>query len=121
MTRFMISNEQIAKICHEANKAYCESVGDMTQSHWDECAQWQRDSAVAGVSFTRQNPNTTAEDQHIAWCNHKVADGWVYGAEKNAELKTHPCLVPYGDLPEFQRVKDSLFRAIVKAFDEEAK
>ena len=47
-----------------------------------------------------------------------VADGWVYGAEKNAELKTHPCLVPYGDLPVEQRVKDELFTAIVKAVSE---
>jgi hypothetical protein len=34
---------------------------------------------------------------------------------KDAELKTHPCLVPFEELPKFQQQKDRLFRAIVKA------
>ena len=44
----------------------------------------------------------------------KIADGWVYGKIKDAELKTHPCCVPYEQLPVEQRAKDYIFRAIVK-------
>jgi hypothetical protein len=31
---------------------------------------------------------------------------------KDPEAKTHPCLVPYDDLPEYQQLKDRVFLAI---------
>jgi uncharacterized protein YodC (DUF2158 family) len=43
----------------------------------------------------------------------KIAEGWVYGETKDSEKKTHPCLVSYDELPEFQKKKDALFCAIV--------
>jgi hypothetical protein len=45
----------------------------------------------------------------------KVKDGWVLGHIKDGAKKTHPCMVPYNQLPEGQRKKDHLFRAIVLA------
>jgi hypothetical protein len=105
----------IAKACHEANKAYCESLGDNSQKHWDEAAEWQRESAVKGVLFRLNNPNAPASAQHDSWMQEKVDAGWVYGETKDAEAKTHPCIVPYDQLPEEQRKKDSLFQAIVDA------
>ena len=107
--------EQIAKVCHEANKAYCEAIGDNTQLHWDQAPNWQQASAIAGVEFRIKNPNTTPEDQHIAWCNDKIKAGWKYGPVKDAEKKEHPGLVPYGDLPETQKAKDALFVGVVEA------
>jgi len=48
-----------------------------------------------------------------AWLEDKKKDGWVYGEVKDAEAKTHPCIVPFEELPEFQKKKDALFCAIV--------
>jgi hypothetical protein len=45
----------------------------------------------------------------------KLDAGWVYGEVKDAEKKTHPCLVPFSELPPFQQQKDSLFCGIVDA------
>jgi hypothetical protein len=106
----------IARVAHETNRAYCFGIGDNSQKRWDEAEQWQRDSAVKGVEFALANPDGPASAQHDAWLADKVRDGWVYGVEKNAELKTHPCLVPYLELPLEQRVKDYLFRHVVAAF-----
>jgi hypothetical protein len=39
----------------------------------------------------------------------------VYGEVKDAEKKTHPCIVPYKDLPPEQQAKDHLFKAVVSA------
>jgi hypothetical protein len=107
--------EAIAVVAHEANRAYCEVIGDASQKSWHEAAQWQRDSARAGVRAALDGTARTPEAQHEAWAEHKRADGWVYGPEKSEAAKTHPCLVPYADLPVEQRRKDHLFRAVVQA------
>lgn len=115
----MSFQEQIAKVCHEANRAYCESIGDDSQKSWDAAEQWQRDSAVAGVRFAIANPNAPASSQHDAWLKDKQESGWIYGPVKDPEKKEHACMVPYHELPAVQRVKDQLFRHIVAAFREE--
>ena len=105
----------IAIMCHEANKVWCEMNGDNTQEQWLLAEQWQRDSAIKGVEFRMINYNGGPDAQHKAWMADKVKEGWVYGEKKDAELKTHPCLVPFDQLPEFQQKKDKLFVAIVDA------
>jgi hypothetical protein len=103
----------IAKVCHQANKAWCEADGDKSQKDWDEAEGWQRDSAIKGVQFRIANPQAGKDAQHNAWKADKVADGWVYGEVKDAVAKTHPCIQPFENLPEFQQKKDALFCAIV--------
>lgn len=107
--------EDIARCCHEANKALCESFGDFSQPLWEQAAEWQRESAVAGVKFRLEHPHATAEQQHDQWCRDKRDAGWTCGAKKDAEKKTHPCLVSYERLPKEQQAKDAVFGAIVDA------
>ena len=106
----------IASICHEANRAYCKSIGDTSQPSWEEAPDWQKESAIAGVSFHMANPTASPSASHEAWRQHKEAEGWDYGIKKDPFLKQHPCMVPYDELPIEQRRKDYLFRAIVHAF-----
>lgn len=108
-----LNSHQIAQVCHEANTAYCRVIGDYSQKHWDEAEQWQRDSAIKGVEYAIANPNAPASAQHEAWIEDKVASGWAYGPIKDAAKKEHPCIIPYDGLPIEQRLKDSLFKAIV--------
>lgn len=105
----------IAMVAHNVNKAYCDAIGDTSQKEWDESPEWQKNSAVAGVEAQLANPDMTPEQRHNSWYDHKVADGWKYGQVKDAEKKTHPCLVGYGMLPEKDRVKDYLFGAVVSS------
>ena len=108
--------EKAAQVCHETNRAFCLVFnGDNSQKSWDEAEQWQRDSAVNGVKFVVENreKGLKPEDVHQAWMDAKLADGWKYGPIKDAEKKEHPCLVAYEELPEGEKKKDELFRAIV--------
>ena len=105
----------IAYVCHQANKAWCQSEGDESQTDWAFAEQWQRDSAIKGVKFRLENPEAGPDAQHNAWSADKIADGWVYGEVQDVEKKTHPCLVPFDQLPLFQQKKDKLFSAIVDA------
>jgi len=107
--------EDIAKIAHEVNRAYCLFIGDDSQVAWNDAPQWQKDSAINGVKFHAENPNTMPEDSHINWLKDKLADGWRWGPHKNADKKEHPCICEYKFLPEFQQVKDHLFLAVCRA------
>lgn len=108
--------ENIAKIVHEANKAYCETLGDTSQVSWDEAPENIKQSAINGVQYRLENPNITDKEMHDNWVNFKRIDGWVYGKVKDPKKKTHPCLVPYDKLPESEKIKDALLKAIVGIF-----
>lgn len=103
----------IAKITHELNKAYCESIGDTSQPSWEEAPEWQKSSAINGVKFHINNPNATPENSHESWLKQKEEEGWKYGEIKNPETKEHPCFRPYSELPESQKAKDYIFRQTV--------
>ncbi len=107
--------EQIAKVCHEANRALCEALGDLSQAAWADAPDWQRKSAINGVQFVLDYPDAPASASHESWLAEKAADGWTYGPVKDAEKKEHPCFVPYEQLPREQQAKDHLFKAVVSA------
>lgn len=109
-----MNNEQIARVAHEANRALCLAQGDTSQKPWDGCPEWQKKSAWNGVDLHRKHPDTGESESHTSWLKEKEADGWVYGPEKDAEKKTHPCMVHYDDLPADQKLKDFLFCAVVR-------
>ena len=112
-----------ARVAHEVNKAYCESLGDMSQQHWEEAALWQRQSAKSGAAVALACDAVGPGDSHADWLTMKQNDGWVYGPVKDPKKKEHPCMVPFDELPLEQKVKDFLFlgavRAVAAAWEEE--
>jgi len=116
----IIGVEQVAQVCHEANRAYCQSIGDFSQREWNAAPKWQQQSAIEGVKFHLQSleagvpPSPAAS--HESWLREKEREGWVYGPVKDIEAKTHPCMVPYTSLPLEQQLKDYIFAGIVEAF-----
>lgn len=98
--------DQIAEICHEANRAICEASGDMSQVSWGQTSEDIRMSALAGIRGVLSNPRVTPEEHHQTWVDYKIAHGWKYGESKNAELKTHPLIVPFEELLITDKIKD---------------
>ena len=47
-----------------------------------------------------------AENVHEVWAKNRIEEGWTYGAERDDESKTTPCLVPYSELPETEKNYD---------------
>jgi hypothetical protein len=106
--------ERAARAAHEANRVYCEALGDDSQVAWESAPEWQRQSARRGVEFIMENPSALPSFQHESWLEEKNAAGWTYGPVKDAEKKEHPCFVPYEELPESQKAKDTIFGAVVR-------
>jgi len=108
-----MNKQDVAKVAHEINKAFCHSINDHSQPTWKDAPQWQKDSAIAGVQFHLDNPDASPSASHESWLKQKEADGWKYGEVKDAEKKEHPCFVPYENLPVEQRCKDYLFKQVI--------
>lgn len=103
----------IAAAAHMANRAVCQAQGDNSQVPWEDAPDWQCESAIKGVLAALKG--ATPEQSHEGWCAHKRADGWTFGQVKDAEAKTHPCLVPYAELPAGQKLKDEVYIATVRS------
>ena len=47
-----------------------------------------------------------SKNVHEVWSETRIQQGWTFGELRNDELKTHPCLVPYEELPEEEKEYD---------------
>jgi RyR domain len=47
-----------------------------------------------------------AENTHDVWARQRLADGWTLGPRRDDATKQTPCLVPYAQLPEEEKVYD---------------
>lgn len=47
-----------------------------------------------------------AMNTHDVWADGRIKEGWTYGKMRDDIKKTHPCLVPYEDLPESEKEYD---------------
>ena len=105
--------EEIARLAHNINKAYCAALGDFSQKDWEDAPDWQKSSAIKGVEFHMENPDALPSHSHECWLEEKRMNGWKYGPVKDEDKKEHPCFVPYDELPQDQKIKDYLFKAVI--------
>ncbi len=56
--------------------------------------------------------STSPEELHNSWMRAYYEMGWIYGDTYDREAKTHPDLVPYGELGQLERDKDAVFVAL---------
>lgn len=47
-----------------------------------------------------------ARNVHEVWAQGRMAEGWTWGEQRDDQRKTHPCLVPYEELPDAEREYD---------------
>jgi hypothetical protein len=109
-----MNKTDIARTCHNANKALCEANGDHSQVDYDSAPIWITKSIADGVEF-HLTANRTPEEGHGNWIKYKEKNGWTYGKTKDREKKTHPCMVPFDKLPPIEKAKDLLVSAIVQS------
>lgn len=107
--------ELLGEAAHEACRAFGFSI-DQIIPPWNAAPAEMRKSVIDGVRGVLNGD--TPQESHERWVLGKLEDGWVYGAVKDAEKKTHPCILPYEELPDLDRAKDHIFTTVVRVLAE---
>ncbi len=55
------------------------------------------------LSFTAEEIESLAIQEHDRWVAERIADGWILGPEVDAVSKTTPDLVPWEELTEVEK------------------
>ena len=71
---------------------------------------------IDGILHYWKNPTISARDNHESWRERMINNGWAYGEQVNEELKTHPALVDFDDVPTLYRPNDILFLAVANHY-----
>ena len=64
---------------------------------------------TSGIQLPEElNPllEAMAKNVHEIWAQERISQGWTYGEKRDDTQKHHPCLIPYEDLPEEEKVYD---------------
>jgi len=64
---------------------------------------------TSGVKLTSGQTaliESLSANAHEVWAAKRIEDGWVWGDKRDDSAKTHPCLVPYAQLPESEKGYD---------------
>jgi hypothetical protein len=77
----------------------------------DEAFREQFVSYVDGLCGADEFP--TPEEAHDSWWRTYEAMGWAFGSVRDVKKKTHPDMVPFGDLEQREQDKDAVFLALV--------
>ena len=104
---------------HEAIRGFQAAHNQPVSAHWNKAPKWMKDASVAGVEFRIQNPSAPPDAQHVQWMQEKLDNGWKFGKQKDENIKTHPLLIPYNELPKIERQKDVLVASIINALTAE--
>lgn len=106
--------EIVAAALHASWYAYAVLANGEPGEPWATAPEWQkascRDAARFHYNLHRNGipASEWPERSHKNWLAFKARDGWTFGQVKDAEKKTHPCMVAYAALPESQRAKDDV-------------
>lgn len=98
-----------ARVCHAVTKALNDSRGEVTLDFG-----LIRTGLIHAIQDALDDPSIDGRTMHQSWMEDKLARGWVHGDDKDPVRKTHPCILPYDELPPEQRVKDDLILAVAR-------
>lgn len=107
--------DAIARTVHEALRGWAAAHGQHDIPAWDDAPDWMHASTRESVVHALEHPAPNGRSQHEQWLAQKQRDGWTLGPVKDAAAKTHPLMVPYDALPDWERRKDKLINALAHA------
>lgn len=111
-----VNIHEIASSIHGATRALNRANGDLIPP-WEDLTEEEKLRAEVAVERLLSDPiSRSHEELHNLWWELKIKDGWQYASEYSIELKTHPCMIPYNELPEIELIKDAIWGALIEVF-----
>lgn len=107
--------DAIARTVHEALRGWAAAHGQNDVPGWDDAEDWMHASTRESVLHALENGGADARSQHDQWLAQKTRNGWRHGPVKDAAARTHPLMIPYDQLPDWERRKDALINALARA------
>jgi len=106
---------KIAKAIYEAARLEAEwSKRSLIPEKWQDRDGRFREQYIRTVQNYLTMTNLPPPDEiHANWMRRYLLMGWDYGEKVDRELKTHPDLVPYDELPKDEKDKDAIFLALI--------
>jgi len=101
----MVPWDQLPEHIRETNRQEADGIGaKLAAVHCtiSPMIDWDR----APLQFTAAEVELLARMEHERWMSALQRDGWCHGPAKDAQSRTHPCLVPFEQLPPEQQDKD---------------
>ena len=87
----------VAKVVHEATRAFNETLGDFTYGPWSTTPPWYQRILVECITFLLTK-NMDVNQLHIYWSGKMVENGWKYGLLMNPKTKEHPNIKNFKEL-----------------------
>ena len=112
---FKLNSTQIAEMLNSVTSQIPRPDGSKPLA-WDDLTDNQRFHAAKAVEEIYSSPKRSAEELHTLWMAPLVESGWEYGETYDHDNKKHPCMVPFGDLPESEICKDKIWEHLTEAF-----
>ena len=108
------TNERRAVFVYEAARLAAQaSNAPIVPAPWDERELPFREQFVKVIERQcGEQRSSSPEELHGSWMQAYLAMGWKYGPEYNRTAKIHPDLIPYVQLGQLERDKDSVFVAL---------
>lgn len=110
--------EMAAKVGHSVMQAVNDAFNLPKLPQWELCYPWYKAKIIASVEEILYSARS-CRNMHTRWVRRMLARGWVLG-EHNRELKQHPHLKEFNDLPIEVRMRSKLFRAAIMPFRKES-
>lgn len=110
----MSTNEQRTEFVYDAARLQAIAVdAPVVPEPWterEEPFKVQFRTVIAKMCSTSEKYHP--EDLHDDWVLAYEQMGWKYGPVRDIEAKTHPDMVPFGDLEQREQDKDAVFIAL---------
>ncbi len=106
--------DAIARTVHEALRGWAAAHGQHDIPVWEDSPDWMHTSTRESVAYALTHRRANGRAQHKQWLDQKKRDGWIHGPVKDPAAKTHPLMVPYSQLPDWERRKDKIINALAR-------
>lgn len=115
----MFTIREIAYLLHTITSVFDRPDGSVVMT-WAELPEEKKVLAQTAVLVIwmrlTAGEDLTPQEAHRIWMIGKLNNGWTHGKEFCDEKKTHPCIVPFEELPPIERLKDELWITLIKLF-----